>query len=82
MLKCDCKMERFYAKKHAVRSCCLRLGERQGTSFRCVLIMGTGRFEVELGALQAFTNDERTRSFLALEAATCTAEVRGCATIT
>ena len=39
--------------------------------------MKMGRFEVELGALQAFTNDERTRSFLALEAATGTAEVRG-----
>lgn len=38
--------------------------------------MGTGRFEVELGALQAFTNDERTRSFLALEAVTGIAEVR------
>ena len=43
--------------------------------------MDTGRFEVELGALQAFTNDDRTRSFLALEAATGTAEVRGCALI-
>ena len=45
-----------------------------------VPLMDTGRLEVELGALQAFTNDERMRSFLALEAATGTAEVRARAT--
>lgn len=38
---------------------------------------GAGRFEVELGALQVFANDERTRSFLALGAVAGTAEVRG-----
>lgn len=34
------------------------------------------RFSVELGALQAFANDERTRSFLALEVLTGAAEAR------
>ena len=34
------------------------------------------RFSIELGALQAFPNDERTRSFLALEVLTGAAEAR------
>ena len=41
------------------------------------IVMDVDRFEIELGALQVFTNDERTRSFLALEVVTGTAEVRG-----
>ena len=55
-----------------------RLGWHATSS--CLSVFFAGRFEIELGALQAFTNDERTRSFLALEAVAGTAEVRGQAT--